>query len=262
MPLSPDRFAEARGWLFDHLAAGRPVPEITEAFPELSVDDAFRLQFACIEDRLLRGETVVGLKAALTTRTMREMFGVDEPSPGYLTSGALVEAERMPVGRWVMANVEPEIAFVLNRRLQGPGVTAVDVMRATEGVMAAFEIGHLRYGRERRSLQQFLACNTCNGAFVLGRTLVDARALDLRREGMALSIDGEPVGSGTGVEAMGDPRTVVAWLANFMARFERSLEPGMVILTGSIVQGPVIRPGQHARADFTHLGSIEMAFEE
>ena len=76
--------------------------------------------------------------------------------------------------------------------------------------------------------------------------MVSLRGLDLRLEGMVLEVDGRLAGSGTGIEALGDPVAVVAWMANTMARFGRGLEAGMVIITGSIVQGAIVEPGQTA----------------
>jgi 2-keto-4-pentenoate hydratase len=130
--------------------------------------------------------------------------------------------------------------------------------------MAALEIGHLRTGVEKRSLPTFLGLNTLNGGLVLGGRIVNpaAAGLDLRLEGMALEIDGRPAGSGTGAEALGDPRGVVAWLANLLARYGRRLEPGQIVITGSIVQGPIMKPGQTVRARFTHLGDVSCRFEE
>ncbi|MCZ6750027.1 MAG: fumarylacetoacetate hydrolase family protein [SAR324 cluster bacterium] len=262
MPLSPDRFEAAKAWLFEHYDAQRPMPELREPFPEVSVDDAFRLQFALVDRRLAQGETVAGVKAALTAKVMQRFFGVHEPCPGLLPSGGLVESGRVSVGGWVMANVEPEIAFLLARPLEGPGATVTDVMSAAEGVMASLEIGHLRYGKEPRSIETFLAVNTLNGGFVLGNRLVDLKGLDLRLEGMLLEIDGQPAGSGAGAEALGDPRAVVAFLANALARYERRLEAGSIVMTGSLVQGPIVQPGQHVRARFTHLGDVEVFYTE
>jgi 2-keto-4-pentenoate hydratase len=49
------------------------------------------------------------------------------------------------------------------------------------------------------------------------------------------------------------------WL---LARHGRRLEPGHVVITGSPVQDPLVQPGQHLRARFTHLGEVEASFVE
>jgi 2-keto-4-pentenoate hydratase len=254
--------AAAERWLLDQIEANRKVPELREAFPEADADDGYRLQFALMERRLARGERVIGYKAAFTAKAMQAFFGVGEPCSGVLASGALITTGRIAVGSWIAANAEPEIAFLIARPLQGPGVTIAEVMAATEGVLGALEIGNLRTGFEKRSIATFLGLNTLNGGLVLGDRIVSPSGLDLRLEGAALEVDGQPVGSGTGVEALGDPRAVVAWIANLLARYGRRLEPGHVVITGSLVQGPLVRPGQHVRARFTHLGEVEVEFVE
>lgn len=260
MPLAPDELTAAADWLFAQLDGGRPVAELLEAFPQASEDDAYRLQLAWLERERAAGARVLGVKAALTAKTMQAFFGVGEPCPGWLTSRGLIETPTVSVGGWVQPNVEPEIAFLMGRRLEGPGVTVADVIGATAGVMPALEVGHLRYGTEQRTLQTFVALNTLQAGFVLGPAMTDLHGLDLRREGMVLELDGRPVGSGCGVAALGDPRAVVAFLANRLARFGHALEPGMVILTGSLIQGPLVAPGTHVRARFTHLGDVSVEY--
>jgi 2-keto-4-pentenoate hydratase len=262
MPLSPERFAQARRWFDEHIAANRKVPELLTAFPEATDDDGYRLLFAEIDRRLAAGERIIGYKAAVTAKPMQAFFGVNEPCAGILTSSALVTSGRISISRWIQANVEPEIAFLLGKPLEGPNAGVLDVMAATEGVMGALEIGHLRTGVEKRSMATFLGLNTLNGAVVLGDRIVDSRGLDLRLEGMSLEVDGEPAGSGCGVEALGDPRAVVAWVANLLARYNRRLEAGTFVITGSLVQGPLMQPGKTVRARYTHLGEVGIRFEE
>ena len=262
MPLTPDRFAAATRWFQDHIAANHRVPELLADFPEATPEDGYRLQLAQIDQRVAKGERIIGYKVALTSKPMQAFFGVNEPCAGVLTSNGLVTSGRVSVGNWVQANVEPEIAFLLRKPLEGPHVTVFDVMNATEGVLAALEIGHLRAGVEKRSMATFVGLNTLNAGVVLGDRLVDARGLDLRLEGMCLEIDGEPAGSGCGVEALGDPRAVVVWIANHFARYERRLEAGTFIITGSLVQGPLMQPGWTVRARYTNLGEVGVRFVE
>lgn len=69
------------------------------------------------------------------------MLGVHQPDFGLLTDAMVCnEGETVDAGRLIQPKAEGEIAFLLKRRLQGPGVTAADVLSATEGVMACFEI--------------------------------------------------------------------------------------------------------------------------
>ncbi|MFK5143508.1 2-oxopent-4-enoate hydratase, partial [Klebsiella pneumoniae] len=49
--------------------------------------------------------------------------------------GAVLDLDRL-----IQPRAEAEIAFVLREDLKGPGITATDVLRATDHVRACFEI--------------------------------------------------------------------------------------------------------------------------
>lgn len=262
MPLSPERFQAAVAWLAEHLDAGRDVPPLEGPFPEVTVEDGYRLQHALIGRRLAAGEKLSGMKVALTNPVMQKLFGVDEPCAGLLTSGAMRAPGPLAVGAWPQSNVEPEIGFVLGRPLRGPGVTLQQAKAATESVCAAIEVGHLPASLEGLTLPTMLALNTLNGAVVVGERRVPPDGLELAAEQVALEVDGAPYGTGTGTEVMGDPWQPLVWLANAMARYDRGLEPGMVVITGSMLKSPLVRPGQHIRASYSHLGSIDIRFTE
>ena len=84
--------------------------------------------------------------------------------------------------------------------------------------------------------------------------------LDLRHEGVVLELDGEPFGSGTGVEVMGNPVNAVAWLANKLAQFDDYLRAGEVIISGTITRAAKVEKGNYARVTFTRLGSVGVKF--
>ena len=61
---------------------------------------------------------------------------------------------------------------------------------------------------------------------------------------MSLYRNGEAIGSGTGVEVLGDPHSV-AFMANKLAEYGRELKAGMVLMTGSIVASIPLEVGDH-----------------
>ena len=86
--------------------------------------------------------------------------------------------------RLLQPKVEGEVAFVLNKRLQGPGVTIADVLRATEGVMASIEIVDSRVRDWKIKLADTIADNASSARFVVGSRLVCPGEIDLRLLGM------------------------------------------------------------------------------
>ena len=70
----------------------------------------------------------------------------------------------------IAPKAEAEVAFVLARDLCGPGVTAADVLRATDFVMPCFEIVDSRIRDWKIKIQDTVADNATCGVFTLGGT--------------------------------------------------------------------------------------------
>ena len=102
----------------------KPMEPLTETYPEITIEEAYRIQLLTIEEWLAQGQKVVGKKIGLTSAPMQEMLGVDEPDYGHLMDRMLVyEDFGMPASKLIEPRIEGEIAFVLDSDLTGPGVT-------------------------------------------------------------------------------------------------------------------------------------------
>src|SRR5258707_4836577 len=149
-----------------------------------------------------------------------DMLGVYQPDFGMLTDAMLYEeGDAIPIASLIQPKAEGEIAFVLKHDLQGPGVTAADVLAATAGVMACFEIVDSRIRDWKIRIEDTVADNASSGVFVLGREEADPRSLDLRSCRIAVEKNGAPLSEGVGAAALGSPAYCVAWLANTLSRF-------------------------------------------
>ena len=61
------------------LAAARdckPIDPLTETYPGITLDEAYRIQLRNVEVRLADGRKVVGKKIGLTSPAMQQMFDV------------------------------------------------------------------------------------------------------------------------------------------------------------------------------------------
>ena len=150
--------------------------------------------------------------------------------------------------------------MILKRELAGPGVTRTAALAAIEGYAAAIEVGDIKTGDNERSLQQTLVCNVMNGGQVAGGKLVDKAGIDLRVEGMVLTINGEVRATATAAEVLGDPVNSVAFIANKLGGLGGRLEPGMLLMTGSIVRGVPVSAGDRVHVAFTRLGGVGLRF--
>jgi 2-oxopent-4-enoate/cis-2-oxohex-4-enoate hydratase len=170
------------------------------------------------------------------------------------------EGESIPLDTLIQPKAEGEIAFVLKHDLVGPGVSNADVLAATEGVMACFEIVDSRIENWKIKIQDTVADNASCGVFVLGDRLVAPRDVDLTTCGMILEKNGEIVGTGAGAATMGSPVNAVAWLANTLGRLGIPLKAGEVILSGSLAAMIPVVKGDSLRVTIGGIGGCSVKF--
>lgn len=247
--------------LFTALATCRTVPPLTDRYAELSIDDAYQIQQAMTARRLAGGARIIGKKIGVTSRAVMDMLGVHQPDFGCLLD-TMVYSEGQPIARasLIQPKAEGEIAFVLKRDIQGPGVTNAAVLAATEGVMACFEIVDSRIDDWKIRIQDTIADNASCGAFVLGDRLVDPRRVDLSTCGMVLEKNGEIAATGAGAAALGSPVNAVAWLANTLGQHGIALKAGEVILSGSLAALIPVAQGDSLRVAIGGIGSCSVRF--
>lgn len=239
------------------------VPPLTERFPELTIDDAYAISLDFLARRQREGERVVGKKIGVTSKVVQDMLGVDQPDFGFLTdamqvgNGATVDIARAGL---IQPRIEAEIAFVLNRGLQGPGISAADVLDATAAVLPCFEVVDSRIQDWRIRIIDTVADNASCGVFVLGDERVDPRTLDLPAVRVCMYKNGLPLSEGLGSAVQGSPLNAVAWLANTLGAYGVALGSGDVILSGSLVPLAPACAGDRFEMDLAGIGRATLSF--
>ena len=247
--------------LYEALKGCHVVEPLTNRHPEITIEDAYRIQQRLNARRLAAGERIIGKKIGVTSAAVMNMLGVYQPDFGMLTDGMVYnEGEAIPAVTLIQPKAEGEIAFVLKKDLIGPGVTGADVLAATEGVMACFEIVDSRIRDWKIKIQDTVADNASCGVFVLGDRLVDPRSVDLNTCGMVLEKNGEIVATGAGAAALGAPVNAVAWLANTLGRLGIPLKAGEVILSGSLAIMVPVKAGDSLRVTIGGIGGCSVRF--
>ena len=247
--------------LFDALKARRPVEPITSRHPGISIDDAYGIQQRLLTRRVADGEKIIGKKIGVTSKAVMEMLGVGQPDFGMLTDamwyrdGATVDASAL-----IQPKAEAEIAFRLKRDLKGPGVTAGDVLGATESVFACFEIVDSRIRDWKIQIQDTVADNASCGVFVVSEVPIDPNRVDLLGCPMTMEKNGVVVAMGTGVATMGSPLNAVAWLANELGRLGVTLRAGEIILSGALGAMTPVAKGDWLRMNIGGIGACAVSF--
>ena len=247
--------------LYQALLTRTPVAPLTEREAGITIEDAYAIQLRMIQRRVDAGETIIGKKIGVTSKIVMQMLGVNQPDFGQMTSGMVFnEGQAIPADSMIAPRAEAEVAFMLKRDLAGPGVTAADVLRATECVMPCFEIVDSRIRDWKIRIQDTVADNASCGVLTLGGLRKSPRQIDLALAGMVLEKNGEVISTSTGAAVQGSPVNAVAWLANTLGRLGITLKAGEVILSGS--QSPLVpvKAGDSLSCHVGGLGSTTVRF--
>jgi 2-keto-4-pentenoate hydratase len=233
----------------------RAIPPLTDAFPELDQATAYEVQ------RLQRGAAgpLAGWKLGVTSRAKQKQVNIDAPVYGYLAaSDALDLGEALVVAQQIQPRAEPEIVLVLGRDLEGPHVTASDVLAATASVAVGIEILDSRYENYRFTIPDVVADNTSAGRYVVGAP-VPLGDIDLRLVGVVLEHNGEVFGTASGAASLGHPAAAVAWMVRSLAAHGEGLRAGEIVLSGGLTAAAPLRTGDVVVASIDRIGSVELA---
>ncbi len=160
--------------------------------------------------------------------------------------------------------VEAELCFrVLHDLPPRPGAYDADTALYAFGMMRpAIEIVASRYV-DWQAVDPWsrVADMINNGALVVGAFgVADWRERDLARQKVRLEIGGRAVVTQDGGNSAGDPRRLLAWLANHAAKRVGGLRAGQIVTTGSFTGINHAVAGDTALALFPGVGETQATF--
>ncbi len=243
------------------------VRQFSQRYPAMTIEDGYAIQRAWVRLELADGRSIKGRKIGLTSRAMQQASQITEPDYAPLMDDMLFEqGGDIPIERFIAPRIEVELAFVIGRALKGPGVTLVEVLRATEVVVPAVEIIDARieqFDRETRAPRKVfdtISDLAANAGVVLGGRPVRPHDVDLRWVGAMLYKNAVIEETGLAAGVLGHPATGVAWLANRIAPYDEQLEAGDVVLAGSFTRPTSAQAGDSFHADYGPLGAVACRF--
>ena len=261
MSLTHEQIHELAHALIDADHKGTPIPPLTEQAPGITVEDAYAIAADVLGHELEHGHRIVGRKVGLTSKPMQVALGIDTPDFGTILDDMTVrDSGKVKASSLIAPRVEPEIAFRLKSALAGPGITAADVLAATDYVFPALEIADSRIKDWRIKLEDLVADNVAAALVVLGSARMDPAALDLEQEMVVFEVDGNEVGRASGREVLGNPANAVAWCANALAEHGMGIAAGEFVIPGSLTVAAPAAAGNTVTAAFTNLGVVSVRF--
>ncbi|MEO6570472.1 MAG: fumarylacetoacetate hydrolase family protein [Ilumatobacteraceae bacterium] len=235
----------------------REVQGIGAQIGELSVDDAYVVQDTLIGERLFHGDVLAGAKLGLTSVAKQQQMGVDEPAYGWVVASSVLgpdtDVELAPL---IHPRVEPEFVFLMGDDLAGPNCTADQVLDATEKIVGGIEIIDSRFEAFKFTLPDVIADNTSAARVAIGTDGIAPRDVDLRAVECTFTVDGEVTGVATGEALLGDPAECVAMLVRHLARKDRGLAAGWLVMAGAPLDARPFGVGVTAVASYSHFGDV------
>ena len=237
-----------------------PVSDLVDG--GLSLDDAHTICEANIKARLDAGATHRGYKVGFTNIPVRDKMGLPDSTYGYLLDDMVLESGgTFAMSELIAPKIECEICFQLKAPLSGKGLTIEQVLAATAGVRASFEICDARIKDWKCPYADFFADNGFSARIILGGTgWVDPQEIDLLEEEVVLSREGIELARDKGRAAMGHPANAVAWLAGKLDDRGLSLKPGDLVMTGTLTPIILIEAPATYTAVFSTLGTVSKRF--
>jgi 2-oxo-hept-3-ene-1,7-dioate hydratase len=234
--------------------------QLSTTFPDITLEDSYAISTEVAKRRVAAGARLIGHKVGLTSKAMQRSSQIDEPDYGHLLDTMMIpDGAKVPHEDYCLPRIEVELAFVLGRRLVGPGIGLTDVLRATEYVVPALEIVDARV-RDPRKIVDTVADNGAAAGIVTGGRPVGPNAVDLRWVGGIMYRNSEIEETGLAAGVLGHPAMGVAWLANKLGAHGVALEPGHLVLAGSFTRVVYARKGDTVHGDFGALGGIAVQF--
>ena len=234
--------------------------QLSTTYPGITIEDAYAISTIVHKRLIAAGRKLIGHKVGLTSKAMQRSSNIDEPDFGYLHDDMLIpDGARLPHASFCRPRVEVELAFVLGKRLMGPGVGLTDVLAATDYVVPALEIVDARV-QDPRKIFDTVADNGAAAGIVMGGRPVRPTDVDLRWVGGIMYKNAEIEETGVAAGVLGHPAMGVAWLANKVGAMGTPLEPGHVVLAGSFTRVVFAQKGDTLHADFGPLGGLAIQF--
>ena len=234
--------------------------QLSTTYPGITIEDAYAISTIVHKRMIAAGRKLIGHKVGLTSKAMQRSSNIDEPDFGYLHDDMIVpDGAKLPHSNFCRPRIEVELAFVLGKRLMGPGVGLTDVLAATDYVVPALEIVDARV-QDPRKIFDTVADNGAAAGIVMGGRPVRPMDVDMRWVGGIMYKNSEIEETGVAAGVLGHPAMGVAWLANKVGTMCTPLEPGHVVLAGSFTRVVFAAKGDTVHGDFGALGSTAVQF--
>lgn len=240
----------------------------TIALPELGRGPADRNEAFAVQDRMAEiiAGNLVGWKVGASVEAVQFFEGHDGPIPGRLFEDRVFHGSGKISGDLChTTKIESEIAFRLDDALPSKDSVTADDLRDRLTFMPAIEMSASRWapgtGGRGIATRDGIADNGTAGVAVLGDPVENWREISFDDLSICSTIDDSPEIQVYSNAYRKDPVEIMADTVNGLLARDIRLQPGMVVLTGSLTLPTPIRQGQKLTVKFGDLDAISLEIE-
>ncbi len=232
-------------------AGPRQAQPFTSRYPDLTMDDAYRVTALANAMRVAKGYRPVGRKIGFTNRRIWDEYGVHAPVWGYVYDRTLHDlAAPFPLAAFAEPKIEPEIMLGLSRA-PSPAMDDAALLTCIDWVAHGYEIVQSIYPDWKFAPPDAVIVDGHHGALLIGpRHEIGAKAAEWLRTLTSFEIelfcDGKLMDKGHALNVLEGPLSTVRYLMDLLARDPDNppLAAGEIISTGTLTRALPVKPGQ------------------
>lgn len=244
--------------IYHHQKSAVEMEKISTHYSSITIEDAYKIQEINMEKELQDGDQFVGWKMGLTSFAKQKSTGVNQPIYGRLLKSMKMSNEGLSLAGLIHPRVEPEFAFLINKKLEGNNVTEQEVWQATEGIMPALEVIDSRYKDFSFNLLDVVADNASSAKFYIRKQIYAPSQFQWEKVKVRMKLNGRVVQEGKGSAVMGNPVRSVVELVKMLNSSGYCIEPGMIVLTGGLTEAIHVYSEDSIEVEFDKLGKIDL----
>lgn len=204
----------------------------------------------------------IGYKIACTNVHAQRLLNTDAPVFGRLSTCFTSSSPAKINGKeFSLLGIEPEFALEISRDVPSTDspYSADTINDYVCAVIPAIElVGHRFSDWGKFDAPILIADNAVHQAWIRGRAVQKWRKVNLADHPVELIVNGKVALTGSGANVLGNPLNALAWLANELPKWGRSLAAGDLVTTGTCTDVYTAKIGDRIRADFGDLGRVEL----
>jgi 2-oxo-3-hexenedioate decarboxylase len=229
----------------------RQVRPFSARYPDLTMDDAYRITALANDMRVAKGYRPLGRKIGFTNRRLWDEYGVRAPIWGYVYGRTLHDlAAPLPLAPYSDPKIEPEIMFGL-ARAPSPGMNDAALLACVDWVAHGYEMVQSIYPNWAFTAPDTVIADAMHAALLIGpRHEIGTNTAEWLRTLTSFEIEllceGKLMDKGHALNVLEGPLSTIRYLMDLLARDGDNppLAADEIVSTGTLTRALPVKPGE------------------